>query len=64
MKKKTFDCVDMMHKGAEKVLQEIQEMSPEQEMEYWQTQPQNLRERKRQKQEQSSRLATQHQDNG
>lgn len=36
MKTKTFDCVEMKRKGAEKVQQEIAGMTIEQELAYWQ----------------------------
>ncbi len=34
--RKKFDCVEMMHKGAEKVRRETEGMSREQELAYWQ----------------------------
>ncbi len=33
--KKSFDCVDMKHKGAEKVQAKLKGMSREQQLEYW-----------------------------
>ena len=33
--KKSFDCVDMKHKGAEKVQAKLAGMSREQQLEYW-----------------------------
>ena len=35
MKTKTFDCVEMKRKGAEKIYQKIKDMTPEEEIEYW-----------------------------
>ena len=33
--KKSFDCVDMKHRGAEKVQAKLAGMSREQQLEYW-----------------------------
>lgn len=33
--KKSFDCVDMKHKGAEKVQAKLAGMSREEQLEYW-----------------------------
>ena len=33
--KKSFDCVDMKHRGAEKVQAKLTGMSREQQLEYW-----------------------------
>ena len=33
--KKSFDCVDMKHRGAEKVQAKLTGMSHEQQLEYW-----------------------------
>ncbi len=41
--KKEFDCVEMMHQGAEKVLEEIKDMTLEQEVEYWKRRTEELR---------------------
>jgi len=35
MKNKEFDCVEMMHRGAQKVQRQIKGMTLEQEMAYW-----------------------------
>jgi len=43
MKTKTFDCVEMKRKGAEKVRQETAGMTPEQELAYWQRGTEELR---------------------
>lgn len=47
MDKKDFDCVEMMHRGGQKILQEIEEMTPEEEAEYWRQRTERLRERQR-----------------
>lgn len=47
MKKKTFDCVEMMHKGAERVRQQVEGMTIEEEAAYWQQQTEALRQLKR-----------------
>ena len=38
MKAKTFDCVEMKHRGAEKVREQIDGMTLEQELAFWQEQ--------------------------
>ena len=45
MKTKTFDCVEMKHKGAEKVREQIGGMAPEQELAFWQERSRILRQR-------------------
>jgi len=35
MKTKNFDCVDMKHRGAEKVREKIEGMTREQELAFW-----------------------------
>jgi hypothetical protein len=35
MKNKQFDCVEMKHRGAEKVYQAIAGFSKEQQLDYW-----------------------------
>ncbi len=35
MKNKRFDCVEMKHKGAERVYQAIAGLSKEQQIDYW-----------------------------
>ena len=44
--KKKFDCVEMMHKGAERVRRQVEGMSPEQEVEYWRQKTEELRKMK------------------
>ena len=41
--RKKFDCVEMMHKGAERVRRKVQGMSPEEEVEYWRQRTEELR---------------------
>jgi hypothetical protein len=36
MKAKTFDCVEMKHQGAERVREQTKDMTPEQELAFWQ----------------------------
>jgi hypothetical protein len=40
--KKKFDCVEMMHQGAERVRRQVEGMSPEQELEYWRQKTEEL----------------------
>lgn len=46
-KRKKFDCVEMMHQGAEKLQAEIAGMTLEEEVAYWRKRTQELRERQR-----------------
>lgn len=46
MNKKKFDCVEMMHKGAEYVREQTKGMSREQELEYWRQRTEELLARK------------------
>lgn len=43
MKTKRFDCVDMKHKGAERVYQAISGLSKEQQLDYWKRGSEDLR---------------------
>jgi hypothetical protein len=45
--KKRFDCVAMMHKGAERIRQQVKDMTIEEELAYWREQTDKLRELKR-----------------
>ena len=45
MTKKAFDCVEMKRRGAELVRQRIAGMTPEQELEFWRKQTDELRKR-------------------
>ena len=46
-KTKTFDCVEMKHRGAELVRHEIEGASPEEELKYWRVGTEELRNRQR-----------------
>ena len=43
MKTKTFDCVEMKRRGAELVQERLASMTPEQELEFWRQQTEELR---------------------
>ncbi len=45
MKAKTFDCVEMQHRGAEKVREQINGMTLEQELAFWRERSRILRQR-------------------
>lgn len=45
MKTKTFDCVAMKRRGAEMVQEELAELTPEEELAYWQSGTEELRQR-------------------
>jgi rubrerythrin len=47
MKAKTFDCVEMKHRGAEKVREQIKGMTLEQELEFWQERSRILKQRQK-----------------
>ncbi len=38
MKTKTFDCVEMKRKGAERIYQLVKDMTPAEELEFWRPQ--------------------------
>jgi len=42
MKKKKFDCVEMMHEGARRIYEETRGMSREEELEYWRKETERL----------------------
>lgn len=44
-KKKTFDCVEMQHRGGQKVQQETRGMTLEEEVAYWHRRTEELRRR-------------------
>ena len=48
MKTKTFDCVEMKRQGAGKVQQELAGMTLEEEIAFWQSGTEQLRQRQRQ----------------
>lgn len=43
MKTKKFDCVEMMHRGAELVREKTKDMTLEEQIAYWQQQTDELR---------------------
>ena len=45
--KKTFDCVEMKHRGAEKVREQTTGMTLEQELEFWQERSRILKQRQK-----------------
>lgn len=47
MKTKTFDCVEMKQRGAERVVREVEGMTVERQLEYWHRFTEELCERKR-----------------
>ena len=48
MKKKTFDCVKMMHEGGRRVMEMVKGMTMEQEVEFWRKRTAELRRRQEQ----------------
>ncbi len=44
-KRKTFDCVEMQHRGGEKIQEETKGMTLEQKLDFWQRRSQELRRR-------------------
>ena len=42
--KKTFDCVEMKRKGAERIYQLVKDMTPAEELEFWRRGTEKLRE--------------------
>lgn len=42
-KNKDFDCVEMMHKGAEYVTQRLAGLTREEELQYWEKRTEELR---------------------
>lgn len=45
MKMKIFDCVEMKHRGAEKVREKTKDMTLEQELTFWQERSRILKQR-------------------
>lgn len=45
MKAKTFDCVEMKHRGSMEVYETVKSMTVEQEMSYWRDRTDELRAR-------------------
>ena len=48
MKKKAFDCVEMMHEGQAEVTKKLAGMSPEEQRKYWHKRTEELRDLQRQ----------------
>lgn len=46
MKAKTFDCVEMMHRGAEKVQNKIRGMTKEEQIAFWRERSRKLTRRR------------------
>ena len=46
-KGKRFDCVEMMHRGAERVREQVEGMTLEEEVAYWRRRTEELRKLKR-----------------
>ena len=44
--KKTFDCVEMKHRAAEKVQEKLAAMSLNEQVEYWERRGKEIREKK------------------
>ena len=51
MKAKKFDCVEMMHRGAEEVRKKIRGMTKKEEIAFWRERSQKLRRRQSKTQE-------------
>ena len=47
MKTKTFDCVEMKHRGAEKVREQTKDMTLKQELAFWQERSRLLKQRQK-----------------
>lgn len=45
MKVKAFDCVEMMHRGAEEIGKKIRRMTKAQQIEFWRERSEQLRRR-------------------
>jgi hypothetical protein len=47
MKAKMFDCIEMKHRGAEKVREQTKDMTLEQELAFWQERSRILKQRQK-----------------
>ncbi len=47
MKTKTFDCVEMMHRGALRIYEETKGMTPKEQVAYWKKQEAALKRARR-----------------
>jgi hypothetical protein len=45
MRKKRFDCVEMMHRGGDRIYRATRGMTREQELAYWQAKDREMQER-------------------
>jgi hypothetical protein len=45
--KKTFDCVELQHRGAEKLQAKLSQMTLDEQVAYWERRGKELRERKK-----------------
>lgn len=52
--KNKFNCVEMQHKGAERISEELAGLNSDEELAYWQKQTQELKKRQKSKAKQSS----------
>lgn len=61
MKAKIFDCVEMKHRGAEKVREQTKDMTLEQELAFWQERSRILKQRQKATKGESHALANEEQ---
>ncbi len=61
MKAKTFDCVEMKHRGAENVRKQTKDMTPEQELAFWRERSRILKQRQKVAKGESHALAEEEQ---
>ena len=47
MRKKKFDCVEMMHRGGDRIYQETKDLSREELKAYWEARNREMHERRR-----------------
>jgi len=43
MKTKTFDCVEMKRRGAERIYEELKDLTPEEQLSYWRRKDEEFR---------------------
>lgn len=55
MKPKTFDCVEMMHRGAEQVRKKIRSLTRKEEITFWRERSRKLRQRQSKAQREGER---------
>jgi len=56
--KKAFDCVEMKRRGAEAVRRRLAGMTPEQELEFWRQETEDLRRQQQELQRERATLKT------